>query len=73
MSSTVNLLSPAWLAIRAQLRNAAESRARFRMLERELAGYTSENDLAEMDAILDRHDDASADEIRDVLSAQRYR
>ncbi len=71
MSSTINLLSPPWLAIRAQLRSILEARAEQKALERELAGYTSENDLNEMSAILDRHGDALTEDIRSILGAQQ--
>lgn len=71
MSKTVNLLSPPWLAIRAQLRAVLDARARQRALERELADYTSENDLTEMGAILDRYDDSLTEDIRGLLGAQR--
>ena len=69
MSKTVNLLSPPWLAIRAQLRTVLDARAQQKALERELADYTSENDLTEMHAILDRHGDARAEDIRGLLGA----
>jgi hypothetical protein len=73
MSSTINLLSPPWLAIRAQLRAILEARAEYKSLEHDLAGYTSENDLNELGAILDRHDDSNTGEIRGILGAQRMR
>jgi hypothetical protein len=73
MSNTINLLSPAWLAIRAQLRGVLDARAEYRSLERQLAVYTSESDLNEMSAILDRHDDAQTRDIRAILGAQRSR
>jgi hypothetical protein len=73
MSRTINLLSPPWLAIRAQLRSALDARAEYRSLERDLAVYTSENDLNEMEAILDRHDDTHTGDLRSILSAQRLR
>jgi hypothetical protein len=71
MSNPINLLSPPWLAVRAQLRRVLEARAERKTLERELAGYTSENDLNEMSAILDRHGDALTDDIRSILGAQQ--
>jgi hypothetical protein len=71
MSSTINLLSPPWLAIRAQLRGILEARAEQKTLERELASYTSENDLNDMGAILDRHGDALTEDIRNILGAQQ--
>jgi len=73
VSKTINLLSPPWLAIRAQLRSILDARAEYKSLERDLAGYTSENDLNEIGAILDRHDDAQTGDIRSILGAQRFR
>jgi hypothetical protein len=73
VSKTINLLSPPWLAIRAQLRSMLDARAEYKSLERDLAGYTSENDLNEMGAILDRHGDAHTEDIRGILGAQRFR
>jgi hypothetical protein len=73
MSSTINLLSPPWLAIRAQLRSILDARAEYKSLERDMAVYTSENDLNEMGAILDRHGDAYTEDIRSILGAQRLR
>jgi hypothetical protein len=73
MSSTINLLSPPWLAIRAQLRGILDARAEYKSLERDMAVYTSENDLNEMGAILDRHGDAYTEDIRSILGAQRLR
>jgi hypothetical protein len=73
VSKTINLLSPPWLAIRAQLRSVLDARAEYRSLERDLAGYTSENDLNELGAILDRHGDDHTEDIRSILGAQRFR
>jgi hypothetical protein len=73
VSRTVNLLSPPWLAIRAQLRSILEARAEYKSLERDLAAYTSENDLNDIEAILDRHSDAHTEDIRSILGAQRRR
>ena len=73
MSRTINLLSPPWLAIRAQLRSVMDARAEYKSLERDLAVYTSENDLNEMEAIIDRHGDTHTGDIRSILSAQRRR
>ena len=41
MSSAINLLSPPWIAIRSQLREIIADRAEHRLLEQELADYTS--------------------------------
>jgi hypothetical protein len=69
MSSAVNLLSPPWIAIRAQLRGMFTDHADERGLEHELADYASEKDLTEIGAILDRHSDAQSGDIRRILGA----
>jgi hypothetical protein len=70
MSSAINLLSPPWLAIRSQLRELFADRAEHSALEQDLAGYTSEKDLADLGAILDRHSDAQTGDIRRILGAR---
>jgi hypothetical protein len=70
MSSAINLLSPPWIAIRSQLREIFADRAELRDLERDLAGYTSEKDLTDLVAILDRHSDAETGDIRRILGAR---
>ncbi len=70
MSSAINLLSPPWIAIRSQLREMFADRSEDRALEHELAVYTSEKDLADLGAILDRHSDAQTGDIRRILGAR---
>ena len=73
MSSAINLLSPPWIAIRSQLREILADRAdraEHRVLEQELAGYTSGKDLTDLGAILDRHSDAETGAIRRILGAR---
>jgi hypothetical protein len=70
MSSAINLLSPPWIAIRSQLREIFADRAELRDLERDLADYTSEKDLTDLVAILDRHSDAETGDIRRILGAR---
>jgi predicted lipid carrier protein YhbT len=70
MSSAINLLSPPWIAIRSQLREVFADRAELRVLEHELADYTSEKDRTDLVAILDRHSDAETDDIRRILAAR---
>jgi hypothetical protein len=70
MSSAINLLSPPWIAIRSQLREIFADRAEDRVLERDLARYTSEKDLTDLVAILDRHSDAETGDIRRILGAR---
>ena len=70
MSSAINLLSPPWIAIRSQLREIFADRAEHRVLEQELADYTSEKDLNDLGAILDRHSDAEVGDIRRILAGR---
>ena len=70
MSSAINLLSPPWIAIRSQLREILAERAEHRLLEQDLADYTSEKDLHDLGAILDRHTDAETGDIRRILGAR---
>jgi hypothetical protein len=69
MSSASTLFSPPWNVIR-QLRGTRVERAEQRALELELADYTSEKDLVELFAILDRHSDAEGEDIRRILGAR---
>jgi hypothetical protein len=70
MSSAINLLSPPWIAIRSQLREIFADRAETRLLEQDLADDTSEKDLHDLGAILDRHTDAETGDIRRILGAR---
>ncbi|HEX4291638.1 MAG TPA: hypothetical protein VH021_22120 [Trebonia sp.] len=70
MSSAINLVSPPWIAVRRQLREIFTDRAENRLLERDLADYTSEKDLSDLGAILDRHSDAHTGDIRRILGAR---
>jgi hypothetical protein len=71
MSSVTNLLSPTWITIRDQLRDLSEARAARKSLERELAAYTSESDLNDFEAILDRYNAADTTAIRRILAGRR--
>ena len=59
-----------WIAIRSQLRELFADRAESSALEQDLADYTSEKDLADLGAILDRHSDAQTGDIRRILGAR---
>ena len=69
MSSATTLFRPPLTALR-QLRGFFADRAEHRGLEHELAIYTSEKDLTEMGAILDRYSDAETGDIRRILGAR---
>jgi len=70
MPSTMNLLSPTWTTIRAQLRDLFAARTERKALERELAAYTSEADLNDFEAILDRYSDTDTADIRRILAGR---
>jgi hypothetical protein len=56
---------------REGLRIRKAERRRRQALARELAGYTSPSDLLEIEAVLERHTDAEAAEVRRILDRQR--
>jgi hypothetical protein len=57
-----------WTALRDQLEHSRQARATRRALERELETYTSQSDLDDLHAILDRHADYETAEIRRILA-----
>ncbi len=71
MASATNLLSPTWNTIKDQMRDLREARATRKSLERELAVYTSEEDLNDIEAILDRYSAAETADIRRILAGRR--
>lgn len=71
MASATSLLSPTWNTIKDQMRDLREARAARKSLERELAVYTSEEDLNDLDAILHRYSDAETADIRRILAGRR--
>jgi glycosyltransferase A (GT-A) superfamily protein (DUF2064 family) len=70
MASTTNRLSPAWTSIRGQLRDFRAAHIARKSLEHELAVYTSESDLNDIEAILDRYSDADTAQIRRILAGR---
>jgi len=67
MDSITRTVSPRLTA----LRQARAARAERKSLERDLASYTSEADLNDLDAILDRHSDEETRDIRRILASRR--
>jgi hypothetical protein len=61
----------AWTEIRGQFRDARAAYAARRQLERELAGYSTESDLNDLHAMLDRYPDRDTVGIRRILASQR--
>jgi hypothetical protein len=71
MASATNLLSPTLTTVRGQLRDLRERQTKRQLLRREIAAYTSDNDLNDLEAILARHSDAETAEIRRILAGRR--
>jgi len=71
MQHHTSSLRPLWTGIRAEWRANREARRTRKALRQELASYRSASDLNDMDAILDRYDDAETQDIRSILATQR--
>ena len=65
--------TPLLTALRGQLEHSRDARTTRKALQRELAAYTSQSDLDDLHAILDRYSDQETREIRRILAAQRSR
>jgi hypothetical protein len=63
-------LAPLWRVLRAELGARRRDRAAHRALARDLAGYTTERDLADLEAILERHPEHEAAPVRQLLTAR---
>ena len=63
---TASLLS----AVREHIRENREARVGRAALERELASYSSESDLNDLHAILDRYSDNETAQIRRILASR---
>jgi hypothetical protein len=62
-----------WQVVRAELSATRQARAERRALAREIADYTSPRDLADLEAMLDRHAAGDeADGIRQLIAARAY-
>ena len=73
MQTATRPLTSLWTTVRTQLRDSRDAHAARTALAHELAGYSSQADLADLDAILDRHSDQETRDIRRILAAQRGR
>jgi hypothetical protein len=62
--------APLLTTIRARTHAARGARATRKTLERELASYTSEQDLNDLHAILDGYSDQETADIRRILAAR---
>ena len=71
-TSTETTQAPTFLAaVLEQARTRRAQRAERRRLERELATYTTAAELDDLAAILDRHSDAEAAPVREILARHR--
>ncbi len=68
MSTLTHPRTPLWTTLRGQLQHTWEAHATRRSLERELATYTSQSDLDDLHAILDRYSDKDTAKIRHILA-----
>jgi hypothetical protein len=60
-----------WTALRSQFRATRDALTARQTLERELASYTSESDLDDLYAMLDRYSDRDTAQIRRILAARQ--
>jgi hypothetical protein len=61
-----------WNVVRAELSATRQARADHRALAREIADYASERDLADLEAMLERHAEDDADGIRQLIPARAH-
>jgi hypothetical protein len=71
MQTTAHRITSLWTTVRAQLRDARQAKSAHADLERELASYSSDEDLNDLHAILDRYSDSETAGIRRILASQR--
>jgi ribosomal 50S subunit-associated protein YjgA (DUF615 family) len=75
-STTQNHPTPtiqAWAAVRRELSARRQAQVARRHLRHELAAYTSQADLDDLNAMLDRYDDSDTAEVRALLNTQQWR
>ena len=60
--------TPLLTALRAQLEHSRDARTTRKALRRELATFTSQSDLNDLHAILDRHTEEETADIRRILA-----
>jgi hypothetical protein len=61
-----------WNVVRAEVSATRQARADQRVLAREIADYSSPRDLADLEAVLERHSEHDAAGIRQLISAGAY-
>ena len=70
MDSNTSPVTHLWTSVRDELREARAARAARKALEHDLAGYTTQTDLNDLGAILDRHSAEETAEIRRILATR---
>jgi hypothetical protein len=70
MNSNTSPVTQLWASVRDELRDARAARAARKALEHDLAGYTSQADLNDLGAILDRHTPEETADIRRILATR---
>lgn len=63
-------LSSRLLLVTASFALSRAARERHRQLERDLAAYTSDSDLADLSAMMERYPDGQTAEMRAILGSQ---
>ena len=70
MDSNTSPVAQLWANVRDELRDARAARAARKALEHDLAGYTSQADLNDLGAILDRHTPEETADIPRILATR---
>ncbi len=73
MQTATHPITSLWTTVRTQVRESRDAHATRVALQRDLASYTSQADLDDMHAILDRYTDTETKDIRRILAAQHSR
>jgi hypothetical protein len=68
MSEITDPHTPLWTTLRGHFQHARQAHATRRTLVRELGTYTSQSDLDDLHAILDRYSDRETAKIRRILA-----
>jgi hypothetical protein len=69
-TTTTSRRARLWTALRGRLRATHAALTARQALERELANYTSQSDLDDLYAMLDRYSDRETVQIRRILAAR---
>jgi hypothetical protein len=70
MDSNTSPVTHLWTSVRDEFREARAARAARKALEHDLAGYTTQTDLNDLGAILDRHSAEETADIRRILATR---